>query len=176
MLELIAILVLLASCLVGFLAIFFAAGGTLIIFFGALVYALLTNFATFNVYWLVLIFVLYVIGEILEFFMTAWGAKQFGASNWAVAGAMIGGIAGVIWGAALAGIGAFFGVFIGIFTGAFLAEWLVKGDVRQSIKAGTGGVFGRVGAIAVKTVIALIIIAMLAVKIIAAAPQGLPKP
>jgi len=87
--------------------------------------------------------------------------------DWAVAGAIVGGIVGAILGAMLMGVGIILGTFLGIFLGAFLVELLIKGDVRQSLKAGTGGILGRVGSIFVKVIIAFVMFGIMGFQILA---------
>jgi len=143
--EITAFAVLFLSSLIGFIAIFFTTFGTLIIFLGAAFFAVVTDFTLINWPTLLFFFALYLFGEVFEFFCTVIGAKKFGASNWAVAGALIGGIVGAVMGLMTFGVGIILGTFLGIFLGAFLVELVVKGDLKQSLKAGAGGVLGRVG-------------------------------
>ena len=118
--ELLALAILIISLLVGFVAIFFTTFGTLIIMLGSLAYAALTNFRVLAIGNLVLLLILYLCGEVLEYAFIILGAKKFGASNMAVAGALLGGILGAIAGSTFLGIGLIPGVFLGIFLGAFL--------------------------------------------------------
>lgn len=163
--ETLSLAILAVLTLIGFAAIFFTTIGTLIMFIGALAYAAMTDFLVLTARDLIVLFVLYLIGEIIEFLLTIWGAKRFGASNWAAAGAILGGIIGAVAGASFFGIGIFFGTFLGIFSGAVLAEHIVYKDWRRSFRAGTGGVLGRIGAIVVKVLIAGMMIALMALKI-----------
>lgn len=154
--EILALTILMALSLIGFAAIFFTTFGTLIILIGAVLHGLLTGFSILNIKVLLILFTLYLCGEVLEYLFVIIGAKKFGASNAATAGAIIGGILGAIGGVAFFGIGLVLGTFLGIFLGAFLVELILQKDLIKSLKAGTGGVIGRVGAIAVKVVIAVV--------------------
>ncbi len=140
--------------LAGLAAIFFTTFGTLIILIGAVLYALLTSFTIITPKTLTALLVLYVIGETFEYLFIILGAKKFGASNKAIVGALAGGIVGAIAGTAFFGIGLIVGTFAGIFLGAFLVEVASKRDIVQSLKAGAGGVLGRIGSIAAKVIIA----------------------
>ncbi|UCD15804.1 MAG: DUF456 domain-containing protein [Candidatus Omnitrophota bacterium] len=164
--EVLALVILGISVLAGFISIFFTTFGTLIIFIGSLVYAALTGFAVINLKTIVVLFAFYLCGEVLEYICIIAGAKKFGASNVAVAGALIGGFAGALLGTAVLGIGIFLGVFVGIFLGAFLAEFIVQKDLVKSLKAGTGSILGRIGSIAAKLVIAIIMLVIMTLKII----------
>ncbi len=152
--ETFALVLLSIFSMIGFAAIFFTTFGTLIILIGSLLYAVLTNFSIIDVKMLAILFTIYLVGEALEYVFVILGTKKMGASNAAVAGAIIGGIIGAILGVGFFGVGLILGTFIGIFLGAFLAELMVKGDVVKSLKAGAGGVFGRIGSIIAKLIIA----------------------
>jgi len=159
--EIIALSLLILFSLVGFAAIFFTTFGTLIILVGAVLYALMTSFSLVGIEALILILTLYLVGEVLEYVFVILGAKKFGASNAAVAGAIVGGILGAAMGAAFFGVGLIFGAFIGIFLGAFTVELLIHRDLVKSLKAGAGGVLGRVGSVVVKVMIALMMFVIL---------------
>jgi uncharacterized protein YqgC (DUF456 family) len=164
--EFLALFILILSAMTGFIAIFFTTFGTLIIFTGCLIYAAMTGFSVLTLKYLFILFVLYALGEIMEYFFIIAGAKKFGASNKAVIGAIIGGIVGALLGAGILGIGLIIGTFFGIFIGAFSVELLTQKDLIKSIKAGTGGVLGRIGSIAAKLVIVLIMLTIITVRII----------
>lgn len=164
--EIFALTILIVFSLVGFAAIFFTTFGTLIIFIGAILYALLTGLSVLSVKVLLLLFTLYLCGEVLEYVFVVAGAKKLGASNAAAAGAIIGGILGAIAGAAFFGIGLLLGTFLGIFLGAFLVELIVQKDLIKSLKSGAGSVLGRVGSIITKVAIAAVMLTIIISRII----------
>ncbi|MBN2121183.1 MAG: DUF456 domain-containing protein [Candidatus Omnitrophica bacterium] len=164
--QLVALIILIVFSIVGFAAIFFTTFGTLIILIGALIYAFLTNFSIFTIKSLVLLLVFYLCGEVFENLSVILGTKKMGASNLAVVGAFIGGLAGAALGVSALGIGIIPGTFLGIFLGAFLAELVLKRDIIKSLKAGTGGLLGRLGSIVFKVIIALIMFLIMATRII----------
>ncbi len=164
--RMLALAILIIFSLAGFVAIFFTTFGTLIILLGAAVYAILTGFSILTVKTLLILLALYLFGEVLEYFFIIAGAKRSGASNPAVAGAIVGGISGAIVGAGFFGVGLILGTFLGIFLGAFLVELIIQRDFVKSLKAGTGGVLGRIGSILAKLVIAVIMLIIMASRII----------
>ena len=164
--EVLALVILIVFSLVGLAAIFFTTFGTLIIFIGSLIYAFLTDFAIIGIKSLVILLILYLVGEVFEYISIIIGGKKFGASNQAILGAIIGGILGAIIGAGFLGIGLILGTFLGIFLGAFLVELLIQKDLVKSLKSGTGSVIGRVGSIVFKVIIAVIMLAILFPRII----------
>ena len=156
--EAVALSILIIASLVGFAAIFFTTFGTLIMLLGAIFFSLLTGFTILSLKSLLLLLLLYLCGEVSEYLFIIIGTKKFGASNRAVFGALLGGIFGAVAGVYFLGIGLVFGTFLGIFLGAFLIEYTIHQDLVKSLKAGTGGILGRLGAVAVKVVIALIML------------------
>lgn len=154
--EIAGLFILALFSIIGFAAIFFTTFGTLIIFIGAIIYALMTGFSALGIEALIILLILYLCGEVIEYLFVIIGAKKFGASNAATAGAVIGGIVGAIVGVGFLGIGLILGTFLGIFSGAFLVELLLHRDLVRSLKAGTGGVIGRVGSIVFKIFIAVV--------------------
>jgi len=157
---------LLALCIIfGFALIFFTTFGTLVILVGACFFAFATNFLVLRFSDVIIILALYFLGEVSEYVFIMIGAKKFGASNWAVVGALLGGILGALFGSVFFGIGIIAGTFLGIFFGAFFAELIVKKDSYQSIKAGLGGVLGRIGSIVLKLMIALCMVGIMLLRI-----------
>ncbi len=163
--EGLALALLIVFSLIGFAAIFFTTFGTLIMLIGATVYAVLTDFSTLGVKTLIVLVTLYLCGEVLEYILIIVGGKRLGASNAAVLGAIIGGVLGAIIGAAFLGIGLILGTFLGIFLGAFLVELFIQKDFVRSLKAGAGGVIGRIGSIVAKVAIGLIMLTIMAYQI-----------
>ncbi len=81
MTEIIALIILIAFSAVGFMAIFFTTFGTLIILIGAVIYAFMTGFTILTIKSMVIILVLYLIGEVFENVSVILGTKKMGASN-----------------------------------------------------------------------------------------------
>jgi hypothetical protein len=163
--EIAALILLVIFCALGFVFIFVGGFGTFVILAGGIVYAAMTKFSVVPISALLVLLALYLAGEVFEYLFIVIGAKKFGVTNQAVVGAIIGGIAGSIAGTALFGVGIFLGMFLGIFLGAFLVELFAGRSLLHSLKAGTGGVVGRVGALIAKVVIAVIMCAVLIISI-----------
>ncbi|MEA3489400.1 MAG: DUF456 domain-containing protein [Candidatus Omnitrophota bacterium] len=163
--NILALSVLLIFTLAGIIAIFFTTFGTLLILVGTILYALMTGFSVITLKVLVILCALYLFGEVLEYVFIVLGAKNLGASNAAVFGAIIGGVLGAVAGTAFFGVGLIAGTFLGIFLGAFLVELILQRDLIKSMKAGTGGVLGRLGSIAAKLVIAFAMLSIVIYRI-----------
>jgi hypothetical protein len=164
--EILALIILVVFSLVGFAAIFFTTFGTLIILIGSVLYATLTGFTILSVRHIVILLILYLCGEIVEYISIIIGAKKLGASNAAVVSGFIGGIIGAILGASFLGIGLILGTLFGIFLGIFLVELLIQKDLVKSLKSASGGVLGRIGSILAKVLIALIMFVIIAFRIV----------
>ena len=145
--------------LFGAVSIFFGIFGTLIIFLNTLIYGFFTNFEKLDLRFLVVLFCLYLAGELLEYIFIVVGAKKFGASTKAIIGGIVGGVVGALVGTTILPIiGTAMGAFLGLFLGAFVVELATKRELAASFKAGAGSFLGRVGAILVKEVIAVVMI------------------
>ena len=153
--NILAYTVLILLCLAGFISVFFAGPGTLLVFLGGLFFAFLTRFSVFDLRTLIVLLALYLFGEFMEYAAMVIGAKRLGASNTAIVGAMAGGIIGAVIGSGCFVIGIIPGTLLGIFLGAFVLELLVKRDWKQSLKSGIGSLVGRVGSIAAKFIVVL---------------------
>ena len=164
--EISALVILILLSLIGFAAIFFTTFGTLVILLGAVLYAFMTGFSIVSLETLLVLLILYLCGEVLEYFFIIIGAKKLGASNAAVVGAIVGGILGAILGAGVFGIGLILGTLVGIFLGAFVVELILQKNLVKSLKAGSGGVLGRLGSIVAKVIIAIIMFVILALNIV----------
>lgn len=163
--EIAALIILIIFSLAGFAGIFFTPVGTFIILAGSIIYAILTGFDIITVRCLIILLLLCICGEALEYAAVIIATKKFGGSNKAALGALIGGIIGAMLGAAFLGIGVILGTFLGIFLGIFLSEVITKKGVVESLKASTGGIIGRFGAIFAKVVIAIIMLIIIGVRV-----------
>lgn len=108
--------------------------GTPLIFLGALVHALATDFSPISAGRLLVLAGLTVLAYLLEYAGGALGAKKFGGSAWAVVGALVGAVVGLFFGPP--------GLVIGPILGAVAGELLKSGELQHSLKAGIGTLAG----------------------------------
>jgi uncharacterized protein YqgC (DUF456 family) len=94
--------------------------------------------------------VLAVIGEVIEFTLTAKYTKKYGGSSRASWGAIIGGMVGAFMGVPVPIIGSVIGAFIGAFVGAFVAELSRGTSGTGATRVATGALIGRALASATK--------------------------
>jgi len=108
-----------------------------------------------------------LVGELLEFLLSAAGAKKFGASNRGMLGSVVGGVLGAIFGTVLIWIpiiGTLIGAVCGTAAGAVIGEmWDGSATLRDSAKPAFGAVLGRVLGTLSKLPIAIGVWVLLAV-------------
>jgi uncharacterized protein YqgC (DUF456 family) len=93
-----------------------------------------------------------------DFVAGAFGAKDFGASSRAMAGAAIGALIGLLFGPP--------GLLLGPFLGAMAGELTARADLEAASRAGIGAVIGLAVGIAAKMALAVAMIGLfLAVRI-----------
>ena len=108
---------------------------------------------------IVTILVLCLIGEVLEFFGKAGGAKQAGGSARAMLLATIGGVVGgIALSIPIPVLGTIAGVCIGAFVGAMIGQFTVAGDVGHSTIVGWGAAKGTLVGILLKLFVGVVIL------------------
>lgn len=132
--------------------------GTWLILGVAVGYAALTHE---SIGWvnIVIIGVLAIVGEILEFMLAGRYARKYGGSKRAGWGAILGGMAGVFVGIPIPIVGSMIGAFIGAFAGALLFELAGGTRAGPATKVATGALLGRVVAAAMKVGIGFVMAA-----------------
>ena len=110
---------------------------------------------------LVVIFLLAVVAEIIEFTLAARYTRKYGGSRRAGWGAIIGGIIGAIVGVPVLIIGSVIGAFAGAFLGALVAERTRGVTTADATRVATGALIGRAAAVAVKSAIGVAIAALI---------------
>lgn len=150
------LLALVAIIAVGLIMIPFGLPGTLVIFCGALGYKLLVP--TGGVGWptVVIIGLMMIVAEALEWVLTARFTKKYGGSRRAGWGAVIGGMVGAFMGVPVPVVGSVIGAFVGAFIGAFVFEYSRAGEHGTATKVAWGALIGRVTAAAMKVGVGLV--------------------
>ncbi|MGI5838294.1 MAG: DUF456 domain-containing protein [bacterium] len=126
--------------------------GLVLLFAGMALYGYATGFAAVDTGFLLLMLLLTLTGAALDYFAAAAGARKFGASTAGTLGAFLGGIAGIF-------LVPPFGLILGPFAGAFLGEILAsRKSAEQAVRAGAGTVFGIIAGVAMKMVLAAVML------------------
>ena len=96
---------------------------------------------------MVVLGVLLVASQVIEYLSGAVGTRWFGGSKWGAAGAVVGGLVGVFF--------APLGLLLGPLIGAFLLEWIcARKKLKPATVSGVGSVVGTVGGLLAKLVVA----------------------
>ncbi len=147
--------------LAGLFSIILGFPGNFIIFAGSLFYGWYCDFKGITLEVLLLLLILAISAEVLEFIIGIAGSRKHKSSNRAIIGSIMGGIVGAIFGAPiLFGAGAILGAFIGAFLGAFIVELVGSKGFDQALQSGWGAFLGRVGGTITKGIIGITMISI----------------
>jgi len=111
-----------------------AVPGIPLVFAGLVVLAWAENFAFVGWITIAALGVLALLSYGVDLLATALGAKRFGASPRAVAGAALGVVAGLFFGLP--------GIVLGPFVGAVIGEFSRQASARAAVQAGLGAMLG----------------------------------
>jgi len=142
-----------ALLLVGLVGTFLPSiPGTGLILAGIGLHAIATGFDPIGPWRLGLFAVLALTAVALDYAAAALGAKRFGGSGWAVAGAVVGALVGIFLGPV--------GLLVGPAVGAVLAEYAYCRRLDASLRSGVGTVVGMVVGAAAKFALALVMLTL----------------
>ncbi len=148
-----------AAMIGGIVSIPFGFPGTIIILASIFIYALVTHFAAgIGVPFFIILCVLTLIAETADNWLSAAGARRYGASTGSIWLSFIGGVGGAILiGGPLSLIFGPLGPIAGGFVGAFLIvvahEFYVQKNLIGALHAGWGTLLGRMAGMILKVVI-----------------------
>ncbi len=147
--------------LAGLISLIFGLPGNFIILGGSLLYGWYGGFSEITLKIIIILIVLALVGELIEFLLGILGAKKYRSSNRAIVGSIVFGIIGGILGAPFFfGIGAVIGAFAGAFAGAIAIELTQGKKMDEAIKSGWGAFIGRVAGTISKGAIGVAMIAV----------------
>lgn len=126
--------------------------GTPLIFAGALIYAIATDFTPVGAGRLAILAVLAAAGWAVEHVAGALGARRAGGSRAAVIGAILGALVGLAF--------APLGLLLGPIAGAIAGEMLTGRDPAGSVRTGLGTAVGVVVGVAAHFAVALTMVAL----------------
>lgn len=151
--------------LAGLISLIFGLPGTFFILGASVLYGWYGGFSDITVRVIIILVVLALAGELIEFLLGILGSKKYESSNRAIVGSIIFGIIGAVMGAPFFfGIGAVIGAFAGAFAGAILMELSQGKKMDEAIKSGWGAFIGRVAGTISKGAVG---IAMIAITVLA---------
>ena len=147
----------------GLISHIFGFPGNFIILADSILLGWYDGFKEVSVKILIILLVLALFAELVEFILGILGAKKYKSSNKAIVGSIVFGLIGGILGIPFFfGIGAVIGAFIGAFVGAFLVEYILAKNVDRAMKSGWGAFLGRLagtffkGAIGIAMIVIVI--------------------
>lgn len=128
--------------------------GIPIMFVGMVLAAWAGHFQAIPMWVIVLLGILTVISVVLDFIVSALGAKKYGASKAAVWGALIGTIVGLFFGIP--------GLLLGPFIGAVAGQLVSGGGVDRATRVGVGTWIGLLVGTAIKLAVAFMMLGIFA--------------
>jgi uncharacterized protein len=126
--------------------------GPLLILAGALLWAIVTDFATVGLGRLAILAALALAAFLTKLAAGAVGARHHGGSRWGVAGAIIGALIGLFFGP--------LGLLVGPIVGAVLGEIARGATLESGIRSGVGALIGLLAGLVVDLAISLSMIAV----------------
>jgi len=152
---------------IGFFAIIFGIPGTWIILIDAIFYGWFTHFKILTPVLLVVLTLLAIFGEGLEFFLSIKGIKRAKPSKGVLLASFFGGLfLAILMAPLFLGLGAILGALIGTFSGAFLMEFLSQRRLTHAAHIGWKAFLGRLAGFLSKLIIASVMTALILTRLI----------
>jgi len=123
-----------------------AVPGIPLVFAGLVLLAWAENFAYVGWFTLTLLGVVALLSYGVDLLAAAFGARKFGASPRAVAGAALGALAGLFFGLP--------GIVLGPFVGAVIGEFSRRASAKAAMQAGVGATLGLLFGVLLKLALA----------------------
>jgi uncharacterized protein YqgC (DUF456 family) len=144
---------------VGMFSIIFGFPGTFLILGDVVTYSLITGFEKIGFKIIIVLVLISLLAEGVDFLLGIAGARKYGASKTGVALSIIGGIIGaIVMVPILLGLGAVIGSFLGGFAGAFMGDYLEQRKLKPALRAGYGALIGRIAGVLLKGSLAVVMI------------------
>lgn len=158
-LEIAGLTVFILVLFMGIFSIVFGIPGTALILIDVIFYALITGFERINIKIVLILLVISILAEAIDFSLGMAGAARFGISRRAI---WIAAISGFICALAMTpfflGLGTVAGIFLGGFAGVLAIELIHQAQLKPALRAGYGAILGRVAGTLIKGFCALVMI------------------
>lgn len=152
-------LFLVAAMLGGIGMITMGLPGNALLFVSALLYAAGSQFTYLSIESLVIVLVILLLAEGIEFIAGLMGAKKEKASKRAMVGAVFGGFCGAVIGSGIVPlVGSMIGLVCGGFIGSYLAEYSKAKNRDKAGRVAVGVAIGQMTGVVVKLIMALVAI------------------
>jgi len=143
----------------GIFSIVLGMPGTVIILIDAILYAFFTGFHKIGLKVLIILLVISLLAEVLDFALGIAGAARYRASGKGIWASLIGGVIGaIVMTPVLFGFGTIMGCFFGGFAGILIVELIHQGQLKPALRAGYGVMLGKFSGMLVKGFFALVMI------------------
>lgn len=152
-----ALLLLAIVLIASLIMIPFGLPGLWVMLGAAVIYSATGGGASISTATLILVGLLAVIAEVIEYILSARYVRVYGGSRRGAWGAIIGGTIGAIMGVPIPIIGSLIGAFAGSFAGALIAELGAGAGKKDASRAAFGALVGRAIAAAMKVALGLAI-------------------
>ncbi len=126
--------------------------GPLLILAGAVLWAIVTDFATLGVGRLAVLAALALVAFLLNFVVGAVGARRYGGSRWGVVGAIVGALVGLFFGP--------LGLLLGPVVGAVIGETVHGKTLEGGLRSGFGAIIGLLAGLVADLAISLSMIGL----------------
>jgi uncharacterized protein len=163
---------LIAGMIFGLVSIPFGLPGTIIILSCVFIYGLLTDFhGGIGVPFFVFLSVLTLLAETADHWLSAIGARRYGASTSSIWLSFLGGLVGAIMiggplGVAFGPLGPVLGGLLGAFAAVVAYELYLRRNLPEALRAGWGTFLGRMAGMVLKLVISVAMVIAVAVAIL----------
>jgi uncharacterized protein YqgC (DUF456 family) len=142
---------------VGIFITVFGFPGTFVILTDVIIYSWITGFEQIGFTIIIILAVITLAAEAIDFYLGMKGAKKYTPSRTAVVASIIGSIVGVIvMTPMLLGLGALIGIFLGGFSGILIAELMEERKLKPAFRASYGALSGRIAGVMSKGLCAIV--------------------
>lgn len=158
-LEIAGLTVFILVLFMGIYSIVFGIPGTAVILIDVIIYALITGFERISIKIVLILLVISILAEAIDFSFGVAGAARFGISKRAI---WISTISGFIGAVAMTpfffGLGTITGIFLGGFAGVLAIELVHQSKLKPALRTGYDAILGRVAGTLIKGFCALVMI------------------
>ena len=147
----------------GIFSIVFGIPGTVVILIDVILYALITGFGRIGIKIILILLVISIAAEAIDFSLGMAGAARFGISRRAIWISAISGFVGALVMTPLfLGLGTVAGIFLGGFAGLLAIEMVHQARLKPALRPGYAAILGRVAGTLIKgfCALAMIVITM----------------
>ncbi len=140
--------------------------GTFVVLTDVIIYSWITGFKEIGFSIILILAVLTLAAEAVDFYLGMKGAKKYTPSRTAVFASLVGGIFGAIaLTPILFGLGTALGIFLGGFSGVLVAEFMEEQRLKPAFRASYGALLARIAGVITKGVSTIVMTVIVMSKI-----------